>query len=111
MTASQQIAIGNRSKVIIGASPNHNSFGSSKGGLVLYLKFVQVIELVEYEAASAESYGLEPVQGGYSSVAESSVVPPEFQNDLQPIPDFVQERPDLDVILTYMDSEGGFLSK
>ena len=50
-------AIGNESKVRINYSPStYTAFG---GGVNLYLNAVQVLELVEYQAHSAESFGFQ----------------------------------------------------
>jgi len=54
---SESILIGNESKIKVNYSENtYSAFG---GGINFYLNAIQVIELVEYQAKSAEAYGFE----------------------------------------------------
>ncbi len=51
----ETILIGNESKVRVAYSPaEYTAFG---GGIALYLNAVQVVELVEYRASTADAYG------------------------------------------------------
>ena len=53
----ENILVGNESKVRISYTPaEYTAFG---GGIALYLNAVQVIELVEYRASSADAYGFD----------------------------------------------------
>lgn len=53
----ETILIGNESRVRVAYSPApYDAFG---GGIALYLNAVQVIELVEYRASTADAYGFE----------------------------------------------------
>lgn len=53
----ETILIGNESKVRIAYSPvEYTAFG---GGIALYLNAVQVVELVEYRASTADAYGFD----------------------------------------------------
>lgn len=51
------VKIGNGSKVIV--SYTENTYDTFGGGMNLYLSGVQIIELVEYQSQSAESYGFQ----------------------------------------------------
>lgn len=51
------ILVGNESKVRVSYTPvEYTAFG---GGIALYLNAVQVVELVEYRASTADAYGFE----------------------------------------------------
>lgn len=57
MAIPDTILVGNESKVRVAYSPvEYTAFG---GGIALYLNAVQVIELVEYRASTADAYGFE----------------------------------------------------
>lgn len=57
MAIPETILVGNESKVRVAYSPvEYTAFG---GGIALYLNAVQVVELVEYRASTAEAYGFQ----------------------------------------------------
>jgi len=79
------VSIGNGSKVRVNYSPNvFDAFG---GGINFYLNAVQVLELVEYKAQTAESYGFtgeEPPPGGFETAGptEGETAPPEDEDKI-----------------------------
>ena len=97
ITKQSKTLIGNGSTVIVGMQLSHTSFGSQMGGLSLYLKYVQVIDLVSYEPDDADSLGIQKIPGGYvagQGETPQSNLPPELQNDDQPTPGFVNDHYD-----------------
>ncbi len=75
----ESILIGNESKVRVAYSPaEYLAFG---GGIALYLNAVQVIELVEYRASTADAYGFE-VETSATAEASAGHAFSDFPDDI-----------------------------
>jgi hypothetical protein len=83
---AEELPLGSGSVIQCAVEPSiYDGFG---GGIKLYLKAVQVIELVEYSGASAEDYGFGQVEGGFSAdtfegVAEADDTPEVPEDDFK----------------------------